>query len=134
MKKVLPYLICAAIGAVLSIVIMFAAYRIHTVPPVPENARELMGVLSNAFLVPGVILAGAGLIVVASNGGAFDMLAFAVIRFFDLFKKDVKGKYKDFHDYREAKKDRGLKTTFMLFTGLGYIALAVIFLICYYNV
>ena len=56
MKRVLPYLICAALGAVLSIVIMFAAYRIHTVPPVPENARELMGVLSNAFLVPGVIL------------------------------------------------------------------------------
>lgn len=47
MKRVLPYLICAALGAVLSIVIMFAAYRIHTVPPVPENARELMGVLSN---------------------------------------------------------------------------------------
>ena len=31
------------------------------------------------------------------------MLAFAVIRFFDLFKKDVKGKYKDFHDYLSSE-------------------------------
>ena len=56
MKKVLPYLICAAIGAVLSIVIMFAAYRVHTVPPVPENARELMGVLPTRFWCRGLYL------------------------------------------------------------------------------
>ena len=128
MKKVLPYLISAVIGAAVAILIMFASYKIHTVAPVRENAREIMGILSNAFLVPGVILAGIGLIIFASNGGAFDMLAFAVIRFFDLFKKDVKGKY------RAAKKDREYKTTFMLWVGLAFIALAVIFLICYYNV
>ena len=134
MKKVLPYLISAVIGAAVAILIMFASYKIHTVAPVRENAREIMGILSNAFLVPGVILAGIGLIIFASNGGAFDMLAFAVIRFFDLFKKDVKGKYKDLYEYRAAKKDREYKTTFMLWVGLAFIALAVIFLICYYNV
>lgn len=134
MKKVLPYLISALVGAAVAIIIMFASYKIHTVPPVRENAKEIMGILSNAFLVPGVILGGFGLIIFASNGGAFDMLAFAVIRFFDLFRKDVKGKYKDFYEYREAKKDRGFKTSFMFWVGLAFIAVSVVFLICYYNV
>lgn len=134
MKKVLPYLISAVIGAAVAILIMFASYKIHTVPPVKESVREIMTILSNSFLVPGVILVGVGLIIFASNGGAFDMLAFAVIRFFDLFKKGAKGKYKDFYEYRAAKKDREFKTSFMLWVGLAFIAVAVIFLICYYKV
>lgn len=134
MKKALPYLITAAIGAAFAVLIMFACYKIHAVPPVRENAREICGVLSNSFLVPGIVLAGAGLIIFASNGGAFDMLSYAVIKFFDLFKKDAKGKYADFYAYREAKKGKGVKTSFMLLVGLAFVAVAVVFLICYYNV
>jgi len=133
MKKALPYLITAAIGAAFAILIMFAKH-IHTLPPTAENAREIMHILCDSFFVPGVILAGVGLIIFASNGGVFDMLAFATIKFFDLFKKDAKGKYKDYYDYREAKKDRKTKMSFMLIVGLAYIAVSVIFLIVYYNV
>lgn len=134
MKKSLPYLICAAIGGAVAVLIMFACYKIHAAPPVGGNAREICGILSNSFLVPGVVLAGLGLISFASNDGAFDMLAFAAIRFFDLFKKGVNGRYKNFYEYREAKKDGGKRTSFMLTVGAVFTAVSVIFLICYYNV
>ena len=40
---------------------------------------------------------GVGLIVVASRGGAFDMLGYAIRMMIDVFKRDVKDrKYKDF--------------------------------------
>lgn len=133
-KKTLPYLITALTGSAVSVLIMFACYKIHAVPPAPENSKEIFGVLSNSFLVSGVILSGLGLIIFAGNGGTFDMLSYAVIRLFDLFKRNVKGRYKDFCAYRGAKKGGKLKTSFMLFVGLAFIALSVIFLICYYNV
>lgn len=134
MKKVLPYLITAAIGAAIAILIMFAVYRVHTYAPTAENAKNIMKILSDSFFVPGVILSGVGLIIFASNGGAFDILAFAFIRFFDLLRKDVKGKYKDYYEYRQAKKDRHTKMFFMLAVGLVFIAIAVVFLIVYYNI
>ncbi len=94
-----------------------------------------MQILSDAFFVPGVLLAGVGLIIFASNGGAFDMLGFAVLLFFNLFRKDVnKRKYKDFYEYRQAKKDKKRSMAFMLITGLIFIAIAVIFIIVYANV
>lgn len=134
MKKALPYIITAAVGAAAVILIVFAVYHIHTIPATRENAQRLMMMLSNAFFVPGVCIAGVGLIIFASNGGAFDMLAFGIIRFFDLFRKNSKGKYKDFYEYRQSKKDRKTRMSFMLLVGLAYIAVAAIFLICYYNV
>ena len=70
----------------------------------------------------------------ASNGGAFDMLSYAFIRFFDLFRRDVRNKkYKDFYEYREAKKDKKRGMAFMLIVGVIFIALAGIMLIAYYQ-
>lgn len=131
MKKILPYIITAAVGAVIAIIIMFARYNIHTAP----DAVTVMHILHNAFFVPGVCLAGIGLIVFASNGGAFDMLGYAVRMFFDLFKRDLsKRKYKDFYEYRQAKKGKKRSVAFMLIVGLVFIAISVIFLIIYYKV
>ncbi len=128
-KKALPYIISAVVGIIIFIVIICVQTIWNA-----DGTQEVMGLLSDAFFVPGVLLAGAGLIIFASNGGAFDMLAFAVIRFFDLFRRDVKNKkYKDFYEYREAKKGNKRNMAFMLLTGLVFIALAGIFLIVYYQ-
>lgn len=129
LKKALPYIITGAVGIIISIIVICTQTIWNA-----EGAKEVMGILSDAFFVPGVLLAGVGLIIFASNGGAFDMLAFAVIRFFDLFRRNVKNsKYKDFYEYREAKKEKKRRMGFMLLVGLVFIALAVIFLIVYYQ-
>lgn len=127
-KRILPYLITALIGAAAAVLVIC----LKSVWALP--VRERMGALSDAFLLPGAILAGVGLLIFASNGGVFDMLAFAALMFFNLFRRDMsKRKYKDFYEYREAKKGKHRDMAFMLIVGLVYIAVSVIFLIIYSN-
>lgn len=129
-KRILPYIITAVIGIAITVAII-CSKQIWAA----DGTKIVMQILSDALFVPGVLLAGVGLIIFASNGGAFDMLGFAVLLFFNLFRKDVnKRKYKDFYEYRQAKKDKKRSMAFMLITGLIFIAIAVIFIIVYANV
>lgn len=128
MKRLLPYIITFAIGAV-AVVIIISALGIYD----EQSVTVVMGTLSDAFFATGGFLAGIGLLVFASNGGAFYMLGYAVRRFFDLFRRGVKGKYKDFYEYTEDKDKNKHGFAFILIVGLFYIAVAAVFLILYYN-
>lgn len=128
-KKALPYIITAVVGIIIFVIII-CTKKIWNA----DETYVTMQIMSDACFVPGVLLGGMGLIIFASNGGAFDMLAYAVIRFFDLFKRDPRNKkYKDFYEYREAKKEKKRGMAFMLIVGAVFILLAVIFLIVYYK-
>ena len=129
LKKAIPYITTAIVGLIIFIIII-CTKKIWD----EDETYAIMQILSDACFVPGVLLAGFGLIIVASNGGVFDMLAYAMIKFFDLFKRDPRNKkYKDYYEYSESKKDRKRKTSFMLIVGAVFIVLAVIFLIVYYR-
>lgn len=129
-KKILPYLITAVLGIAITVIIICVNHIWER-----ESAQGVMQILSDAFLIPGVIIGGVGLLVFASNGGAYDMLGYAMLMFFNLFRRDVnKRKYKDFYEYRQSKKDRKHGFAFMLIVGVVFIAVAVVFLILYYNV
>lgn len=128
-KKALPYIISSVTG-ILIFVLIICVNKIWD----QSNTKSVMQVLSDAAFVPGVILAGFGLIVFASNGGVFDMLSYGFIRFFDLFKKDCRNnKYKDYYEYSQSKKDRKRGMAFLLIVGLAFIMLSVVFFIVYYN-
>lgn len=127
-KEFLPYLICLGIGAIIAVAII-CGFQIWSLSSV-----EKIRLLADAFLVPGVILAGVGLLVFASNGGVFDMLSYAVIRFFDLFRKNVRNpKYKDYYEYKQSKKGRKKRMSFILIVGLFYILIATVFSIIWLN-
>ena len=127
-KKALPYIITSAVGIAMFIGVI-CIQKIWDA----EGTANVMRLLSDACLVPGVLLAGFGLIIFASNGGAFDMLTYAVIKLFDLFKRDPRNKkYKDFYEYREAQKGKKRKMAFMLIVGSVFILFSVIFLVVYY--
>lgn len=129
LKKAVPYAVSAVVGMVVFTIIV-CTKKIWNY----DDGKQVLRILSDAFFVPGVILAGVGLLIFASNGGAFDMLSYAFIRFFDLFRRDVRNKkYKDFYEYREAKKDKKRGMAFMLIVGVIFIALAGIMLIAYYQ-
>ncbi len=129
LKKAVPYVVSAVVGMVVFTIIV-CTKKIWNY----DDDKQVLRILSDAFFVPGVILAGVGLLIFASNGGAFDMLSYAFIRFFDLFRRDVRNKkYKDFYEYREAKKDKKRGMAFMLIVGVIFIALAGIMLIAYYQ-
>lgn len=130
LKKLLPYAITTVIGIAFSLIII-CVKQIWA----QTDIQVVMQILSDAFFVPGVVLAGVGLIIVASHGGAFDMLGYAIRNLFELLRRDYKNrKYKDFYEYRQAKKGEKRSVAFMLIVGVAFIVISAIFLIVYYNV
>ena len=130
MKTVYRYLITAGVGLliVLLVVLMKNGFE-------EQDVEIAMQIWCDAFFVSGVFLTCGGLIVVASNGGVFDMLGYAVSLLWYTFKSSkVERNYKTFYDYREARKDRKRSVSFVLIVGLALIAVSVVFLILYETV
>lgn len=129
MKKIYKYLITFAVGLLLT----FFALLVKDVFHLTETV-DLMKAFCDATFVAGVLLACAGGLVVASNGGVFDMLAYGVRMIFVVFKRNVtERKYKDFYEYREARKANKRSFAFLIVVGLVYIAVSMIFLALYYK-
>lgn len=97
--------------------------------------KEMMRYFTDSFFAVGVICAGFGLLVFASNGGAFDIIVYGVARFFSLFKKkpnDVK--YVTYYDYHIAKAERKkTEFLFLIIVGLVFIGISMIFLAQWYQ-
>lgn len=126
MKKVLKYLIPFLLCAVVVILILVSRGSFSS------SGQSLMRDLCDAFFVPGVVMTCFGLLVFATNGGAFDMLAFGVRKLFDLFKRDLtKVKYRTFYDYREAQKENKRSFGNFIFVGLGFVLVAIAFFLVY---
>lgn len=128
MKKWSQYIItiCVALLLVLCVLMIQNTFE--------HNGSLLLSELCNAFFVPGVLILCFGLLLWASNGGAFDMLSFAITKLFDLFKKDLtKVKYRTFYDYREAQRDKKRSFSCYIIVGAFFIAISIVFFVLYKN-
>ena len=129
MKTVYKYLITVAAGFVITFIALLARDIFHLTATV-----DFMKAFCDAFFAAGVLLACVGGLVFVSNGGVFDMLAYGVRTFFTAFRRNVTDrKYKDFYEYREAKKSSKRSFSFLLIVGIVFIAISMIFLALYYN-
>lgn len=131
MSNFLKYLITSLVGVALVILITFTKGILQV-----ESIEQAMSILVDAFFAPGILFVGFGLIVVASNGGAFDMLSYGFSLIFILLKKNVKErKYKDFYEYSQAKaeKRKGRSSiAFIMVVGLVMVAISMILLFILY--
>ena len=126
MKKVLKYLIPVLICC--TVVMVILASRGSFV----KTGKALIRDLCDAFTVPGALMFCFGLLVLATNGGTFDMLAFGVRKLFELFRKDLtKVKYRTFYDYRQAQKEKKRSFWSFIIVGLVFLAVSVVFFILY---
>ena len=98
--------------------------------------EEIYTILSNAFLTIGVVATCVGLLIVLSNNGAYDFLAYGFKRFFSLFKKDpTKVKFRTFYEYHEAMQDKeGRSFAFLLVNGILFVVVSLIFIVLWFNV
>lgn len=88
---------------------------------------------SDAFFVSGVLGLGFGLIIVASNGGAFDMIAYGFRALFSVFKKDpVDRKYATFYDYRKAREKKKRSFWYLVIVGGAFVLVSVAFTLAFY--
>ena len=75
MKKIiLRYSITFGVGLIIALVIMLSKSIFSQ-----DNAKNVHHILTDAFFVPGVVICGYGLLVMASNGGTFDMLVYSTL-------------------------------------------------------
>ena len=102
---------------------------------IDSEETKLLFVLVNATFSSGVIVTGFGLLVLAADGGAFEMLFYGVRRFISLFQKDSrKIKFKTFYDYHVYHSTKP-KTPFLylVIVGVVFIITSLILLIVYQN-
>ncbi len=84
--------------------------------------RDTFGIISDSFVVPGVILIGFALLSYISHTGIFDMLTYSV---YSLVKTD---KNEDFYAYRCRKKEKRTQSHGTLFLGISLVVIGMIFL------
>ena len=126
MKK---YLITTAVGLVFAALICFSKDIFAQTKP-----QTVFHILCDAFFVPGVCITCYGLLVFSSNEGTFDMLIYGTKKFFSLFKKDMsKEKHKTFYEYQQAQHEKKVSFAYLLYVGLAFIVVSLIFLSFYYN-
>ncbi len=127
-SSLLRYIVTAAVGLIAAVAIMFSKSVFSQ-----SEVKTVLQILSDAFFIPGVCIAGVGLIVFASHGGAFDMLVYGVRLIFTVFRRKEDRKYKDFYEYKQSKEGKKESVAFMLIIGVAMIAAACVFLILYYH-
>lgn len=129
-KLILQYTITFAICSILSFV-YFLIFNIFSI----EDVKEVYRILCNGFFCVGIICACFGALIMISYGGAFDFIAYGIMRFFTLFKRkpnDVKYQtYFDYHTYKAEQEHDSV--AFMLVVGLLFVAISLFFIPGFYN-
>lgn len=129
MKGYVRFLIVLAVGLLVSFLIILSKEVFSFTSPV-----DVYKALTDAFFVSGALITCYGLLVVASNGGTFDMITYGIRRFFDVFRRDVMNtKYKTFYEYRKAKQEKHARYGYFVFAGLFLLGISFLFLALYYR-
>lgn len=92
-------------------------------------------ILCDSFSITGVICCCIAGLIFCSNKGAYDGLFFGVRQAVGvMFKDPSKLKYKDLYEYKQAKAKNRAEFKYMLWIGLAYLLVGIIFLVLYKNV
>lgn len=120
-SRVLSYLITVLIGLAMAVAVF--AYRGGFSQP---DAQSMYTALSDAFFVPGIFFTGIGLLVLVSNDGFFDILAYGMHSLVTLFTpfKNRDG-HQHYYDFKLARAERRQKPrNVVLWVGIAFLLLA----------
>ncbi len=129
-KALIKYAIALAIGAGLALLCL----SLNDYGGAME-AVERYRLLADAFTVPGVVFVLVAGLVHVSTDGFFDMLSFGFKKAGEMLIPFMKHSKESFYDYKTRKNGNRLSGySFIFFTGLAFLAVAVVFLILYFQV
>ena len=128
--KLLEYSIAISVG--IAIVILYISLK-GTFQA--QTASEVYRNLSDGCLIAGgFAVGGAGLLWISNQGG-FLGLRYGVEWTLSRFIHAMKAGTESYHDFRQRHlQSRKTPVAFLLFVGIGYLLLAVTFLILFYTV
>lgn len=97
------------------------------------TVQNLFGILSDCFMLPGVLLAGVGALGWIGSLGFFDIMSYGAKSFFGIFIKSLAEDLPHtFYDYRAQKDEKGRKwSKETIIVGLISLAISVLLLIVY---
>ena len=87
---------------------------------------DIFHILCDVFFVVGFFITAAGLLVLSSNEGTFDMLIYGTKSFLDMFRRNSAKKYDSFYDYRMERSEKKLPFGFLLICGLFFLAISMV--------
>lgn len=126
-KKLLKYLIIIAAGAAVVLLVCLFMGMFSTTRP-----YKIYRILCDAFFIAAILLMGGGGIVVINTTGFFDAFGYYRIkmtRFVKNFFTHEAVKYKDFYDFRTARKaQRKFSGWPLVFVGLGFLVVSFVFM------
>ncbi len=126
MKKSIKYFVTIGCGLILALIVAFS----NDLFAQTKNS-VIFRILSDSFLVSGVVIAGLGLLLFVSNEGVFDGLAYGFKVLFEMFKKHPTPVKQTYYDYRVEKGRNKVSFGFMLICGGAFFAICIIFLVLY---
>lgn len=133
----ITYLAAIAVAAVIVLIVM--NYEIATYG---KEAALLVQFFSDGCFVSAVLYLGCGVLLFISEAGNFygiQYLGYALVYLFSFRKERFEGR-KDYYTYCKEKKakqkERGKSSLkwVLLFVGLGFLLLSVIFMLIFYRV
>ena len=128
-RPLLRWLISFLVGALVVVLMAFGRGILEV-----EGTARVWRILCDGCFMSAVLLVGIGLMTFVSKEGTFDILSYGMMCFGNLFKKkpgqprdEETGEKMTFYDYKVAK--RGTRSThwYLVFVGLFYFALALLF-------
>lgn len=88
-------------------------------------------ILSDSFLVVGILAACIALMLFVSNEGTFDIVVYGLRTFWSFFRKDMSRKYDTFYDYRSARQEKKVPFLFLLACGGFFLLMSALMYAAY---
>ena len=95
---------------------------------------DIVRLWSDAFTVVGMLAICLGVLVVVSNGGAFDIIVYSVKYLFRMLKKDpIDRKYGGYYEYKQSRAEKKRSFWYMIIIGAVYVLVGVALLLYFYQ-
>ena len=121
----LPYVIT---GAVLSVATVLVGWLRGGF--VATATDDIVQAWCDAFSIVGVLALCFGLLVIVSNGGAFDMLTYSLKTLFRSFKRDpLDRKYGGYYEYTQARRAKKRSFWYFVIVGGAFLLVGIVLLI-----
>lgn len=127
MRSLKKYLITIAVGLAAVGAIIWSKDLFAQTAPV-----TVFHILCDAFFAVGVVILAAGVLIFSSNEGTFDIFAYGINAFADMFRKKSKKQYNTFYDYKESRSGVKIQFGFLLICGAAFIAVSLVMLYFYH--
>ncbi len=91
----------------------------------------VLHILSDSFLVVGILAVCIAVLLFVSNEGTFDIFVYGLQSFWSFFRRDMSRKYETFFDYRTARQEKKVPFLFLLVCGVFFLFLSVLMYVGY---